>query len=180
MSAVPFPDQIEHFATAVLEIAHAEGDAERITEELYRVAQAIDANPELRDTLADPRVPMERRHAVVAEVLEGRAADTTISLVSFLIMLGRSNEMSEIAVRALELAAAREEEVLAEVRSAVELEAGTVERLTATLAEATGRRVRVSVTVDPSLIGGIVAKVGDTVFDGSVLSRLKELREVWG
>jgi len=55
-----------------------------------------------------------------------------------------------------------------------------VERLTAKLAEMTGRRVRVSVTVDPSLIGGIVAKVGDTVFDGSVLSRLKELREVWG
>ncbi len=180
MSEIPFPDQIDHYAAAVLDIAHAEGDPDRITEELYRVSQAIDASPELHDTLADPRVPMERRHAVVAEVLEGRAADPTIALVSFLVMAGRSNEMREIATRALELAAAREEEVLAEVRSAIDLEPEVVERLTAKLAEMTGRRVRVSVTVDPSLIGGIVAKVGDTVFDGSVLSRLKELREVWG
>ncbi len=180
MSEIPFTDQIERYAAAVLEIAHAEGDADRITEELYRVAQAVDANPELHDTLADPRVPMERRHSVVADVLEGRVADSTISLVTFLIMVGRSNEMREIATRALELAAAREEEVLAEVRSAVALDAATVERLTAKLVEATGRKVRVSVTIDPSLIGGIVARVGDTVFDGSVLSRLKELREVWG
>jgi F-type H+-transporting ATPase subunit delta len=180
MTEIPFADQIEHYATAVLEIAQAEGDANRIIEEVFRVAQGIDANPELRDTLADPRVPMDRRYAVVAEVLEGRADPATISLVSFLVMSERSNELREIATRALALAAAREEEVLAEVRSAIELEPEVVERLAEKLAAATGRRVRMSVTVDPGLIGGLVAKVGDTVFDGSVLSRFKELREVWG
>jgi len=179
MTEVPFTDQIDGYATAVLEIANAEGDPNRLTDELYRVSRAIDTNPALRDTLADPRVPMERRHAVVAEVLEGRVTDITISLVSFLVTSGRSNELGEIAVRALSLAAAREEEVLAEVRSAVELEPDMVERLTEKLAAVTGKRLRVTVTVDPSLIGGLVAKVGDTVFDGSVLSRLQDLREAW-
>ena len=68
---------------------------------------------------------------------------------------------------------------MAEVRSAIELDAATISRLEAKLAAATGKRIKANVIVDTSVVGGLVAKVGDTVFDGSVRSRLQELREAW-
>ena len=79
-----------------------------------------------------------------------------------------------------EMAAAAEDEVVAEVRSAVPLDDATLARLTAKLAATTGRAISVRTIVDPDVIGGVVTKVGDTVYDGSVRSRLQELREAWG
>ena len=69
-------------------------------------------------------------------------------------------EFGEIVARVTELAAAAEEQVVAEVRSAIQLDDQTLDRLTAKLAEATGRSVTVRAVVDPSVIGGVVAKVG--------------------
>ena len=63
------------------------------------------------------------------------------------------------------------------MRTAVELDAGTVDRLTASLSRATGKDVEVKTIVDPSIIGGVVARVGDTVIDGSLSHRMQELRE---
>jgi F-type H+-transporting ATPase subunit delta len=62
----------------------------------------------------------------------------------------------------------------------MELEQIQIERLTAALRSATGRRVQVKIVIDPTVMGGLVAKVGDTVLDGSVQNRFTELREQWG
>ena len=72
-----------------------------------------------------------------------------------------------------------EGEVVADVTSAVELDAATQERLAAKLTEVTGKRVKLHVVVDPSVVGGLIAQVEDTLFDGSVKSRLQDLREAW-
>jgi F-type H+-transporting ATPase subunit delta len=79
----------------------------------------------------------------------------------------------------MQMAAEAEGHVVAEVRSAIELDDATQERLTARLSEVTGRAVKLNVIVDPSVVGGLVAQVEDTLFDGSVRSRLLELREAW-
>ena len=97
-----------------------------------------------------------------------------------LVANGRASDLAPVARRALDLAAEGEEAVVAEVRSAIDLDQATVDRLAAKLSAATGLKVQPQVVVDPSLVGGVVAKVGDTVFDGSVASRLQELREAWG
>ena len=73
-----------------------------------------------------------------------------------------------------------EGEVVAEVRAPFDLDDEQVKRLQAALASATGKRIQVKVVVDPTVIGGVVAKVGDTVLDGSVQHRFSELREQWG
>ena len=79
----------------------------------------------------------------------------------------------------MQMAAEAEGHVVAEVRSAIELDEATKERLAAKLAKVTGRAVTLNVVVDPSVVGGLVAQVEDTLFDGSVRSRLLELREAW-
>ena len=171
---------IEGYATALLAVAGAEGDADGVADELYRVAEAFAGSDELRETLSDANVPLDRKLAIVSDLLGSRASNVTVSLVEMLVATGRIREFGEIVARVTELAAAAEEQVVAEVRSAIQLDDQTLDRLTAKLAEATGRSVTVRAVVDPSVIGGVVAKVGDTVFDGSVRSRLQDLREAWG
>jgi F-type H+-transporting ATPase subunit delta len=180
MDDVTHAQTLAGYATALLAVARAEGDADGIADELFRVAQAFAGSDELRDTLSDPRVPTDRKLGVVSDLLGTRASATTISLVEMLVSTGRIGDFSAIAAEMTELVAAAEEQVVAEVRSAVPLDADTVERLAAQLSATTGKAVSVRTVVDPSVIGGIVARVGDTVFDGSVRNRLQELREAWG
>ena len=168
------------YASGLLAIARAEGDVDGITDELYRVAGAFAGSEELRDTLTDPRVPLERKHGVVSDLLGSRASAATVSLVEMLVSTGRIGDFSEIVSEMTEMAAASQGEVVAEVRSAVPLDDATVARLAQKLAAATGRSISVRTVVDPKIIGGVVTKVGDTIYDGSVRSRLQELREAWG
>jgi F-type H+-transporting ATPase subunit delta len=168
------------YAAALLAVARAEGDVDGITDELFRTARAFNESEELRDTLSDPRVPTERKLGVVSDLLGSRASETTLSLVEMLVSTGRIGDFKAIVAEMTEMAAAAEDEVVAEVRSAIPLDEATVARLAAKLAAATGRKINVRTIVDPDVIGGVVTKVGDTVYDGSVRNRLQELREAWG
>lgn len=171
---------IDGYAAALLEVARAEGDPAGLTDEIYQAAKAIAASPELRDTLADPQVPAGRKQGIVEDLLGPRASQPTVAAVGMLVGAGQTGHLSDIAARMAELAAEREGTVLAEVRSAVSLDAEQITRLEAALSKATRRRVEAKVVVDESVIGGLVAKIGDTVFDGTVKSRFDDMRERWG
>ena len=170
---------VDGYARAMLDVVGAEGKAERLTDELVLVAQAFGESEELQGALSDPLIPFEKKRGIVSDLLEKRASGVTVSLVNMLIGVGRIKDLPEITKRMMELAAEAEGEVVADVTSAIELDAATQERLAARLSEVTGKKVKLHVTVDPSVIGGLVAQVEDTLFDGSVRSRLLELREAW-
>ncbi|MCI0678389.1 MAG: ATP synthase F1 subunit delta [Actinobacteria bacterium] len=170
-------DRAAGYAAAIFELARAEGELERVETELPTVARAISATPDLRSTLTDPQVPAERKQGVIDDLIGGRASHLTVGLVQLVVGLGRVAELPDIARSLLETAAASRERALAEVRSAVPLDEATIERLTKALGEATGRRVEVKVLVDPSVIGGVVARIGDTVIDGSISRKVEELRQ---
>lgn len=173
-------DRISGYASALLAVAGAEADAARISEELSSVARAFATSDDLRATLVDPQIPFERKRAVVADLIGAQTAHVTASLVHMLVAVGRIEEFEEITAAMREQAADAERLTIAEVHTAVPLDAETIERLEAKLSAKTGKRVRAEVIVDPELLGGVVARVGDTVFDGSVRTRLQDLREVWG
>jgi F-type H+-transporting ATPase subunit delta len=170
-------DRIDGYASAVLAVAKAEDRLAEVGDELYTIARTFEASAELRDALADPRIPAERKQGTVADLLEGKASPLTASLVEFIVGAGRGSDLPAIADRLGEQAAGERDRVIAEVRAAIELDAETVARLEESLGRATGRQVEVKTVVDESLIGGIVARVGDTVIDGSVKHRLEQLRE---
>ncbi|MGH8947413.1 MAG: ATP synthase F1 subunit delta, partial [Acidimicrobiia bacterium] len=101
----------------------------------------------------------------------------TVGLVQFIVAQGRTSDIPEIARSFVEKAVESRSKALAEVRSAVPLDEATVERLAAALGKATGKKVEVKVVVDESVIGGIVARVGDVVIDGTVSNAITELRQ---
>ena len=180
MDEITHTQTVSGYAAALLAVARAEGDVDGITDELIRTARAFTSSDELRETLSDPRVPAERKLGVVSDLLGSKASEATVALVEMLVSTGRIRDFAAIAAEMGEMAAAAEGEVVAEVRSAVPLDEATVARLAAKLTAATGKAVSVRTVVDPAIIGGVVTKVGDTVFDGSVRNRLQELREAWG
>ncbi len=171
-------NRIDGYASALLDIAVAEGVG--VADEMFRAAQALNGNAELIDALSDSRVPAERKQGIVDDLIGSRASKVTVAAINFVVAAGQARHLGEIATKLAELAAEAEGEVVAEVRAPLDLDADQLDRLTAALSKATGKRVQVKVIVDPSVIGGVVAKVGDTVLDGSVQSRFTELREQWG
>ncbi len=170
---------LDGYASGLLAIGQAEDGGEALANELFAIGRAFDGSDELRDAITNPQIPVERKQNLLSQVLTGRASSMSIALVNMLVSAGKARDITDIGRLMIEKAALSQELTVAEVRSAIELDPETVSRLEAKLSSATGKRIKANVIVDPSVVGGLVAKVGDTVFDGSVSSRLQELREAW-
>jgi len=170
-------DRINGYARGIFEMASGEGSLDRVESELLTLSRAIETSPELRSSLTDPQLPLDRKQAIVDELIGGRASSLTVGVVQLLVSQNRASELPAIASAVAGAAAASRDKAVAEVRSAVPLDEATVQRLTASLGRATGKDVEVKVVVDPSVIGGIVARVGDTVIDGSIAKRFDSARQ---
>jgi F-type H+-transporting ATPase subunit delta len=178
---VPDRDALVHgYAEALFAVAEAEGALGSIENELFAFAKAVEQNTELRQALTDPALPAENKKAVIDDILGERANPLTASLLGFVVESGRSRELERIVDELATVAAERRQHALAEVRTAVPLSDEQRERLAAALTHATGKSLEVKVVVDPSVIGGVVANVGDEVFDGSVRTRLAEAKRHLG
>jgi F-type H+-transporting ATPase subunit delta len=176
----PDEDLIRGYADALFSVARAEGALPTVEDELYGFAKGLEQHTSLREALTDAALPIENKKAVIAEVLGDRANPVTVSLLGFIVDAGRAREIPAIVERLAQVASTERDHALAEVRSAVELSAAQRDRIAQALAAATGRTIDVKVVVDPSVVGGIVARVGDEVFDGSVSSRLESAKQHLG
>lgn len=170
-------DRTKAYARGIFEMAQGEGDLDRVERELDAVSRAFETSPDLRSSLTDPQLPLEKKQGIVDGLIGGRASSLTVGLVNLVVGQGRISELPAIAVAVAEVAATARAKALAEIRSAVPLDEETVQRLTTALARATGKDIEVKVVVDPSVIGGIVATVGDTVIDGSIAKRFDSVRQ---
>ncbi|MBI2709328.1 MAG: ATP synthase F1 subunit delta [Actinobacteria bacterium] len=168
--------RVDVYAEALFSVARAEGALGEVEDELFRFARALEANDELRDRLADPHIPAALRQQIVEDLLGGRAQPSTTGIVSLLVAAGRAREIPAIVDAMVARSAAAASKEVAEVRSATDLTDDQKVRLADALGRATGKQVEVKVIIDPSVQGGIVARVGDTVIDGSVRRRLEQLR----
>ena len=168
---------VQGYALALFAVAEAEGQLDQVEDELYRFGKIVEARSDLRDALTDPGLPADRKKAVVADLLGGKASPHTVGLLEFLIDRGRARDLPKIIDAVAEVAAERRRKQLAEVRTAVPLDAAHRGRLAAALSRATGREIELKAIVDEAVIGGVVATVGDQVFDGSIRRKLELARE---
>jgi F-type H+-transporting ATPase subunit delta len=169
-------DRIRGYAAGLFEIARAEGELERVEAELHQVGRVFESSEELRNVIADPGVPIERRTGIIHDLLGGRASDATVAAINFVVASGRGRDLPAIADGLVRAAAASRQREVAEVRTAVPLDDDQVRRLEEALARATGKQIELQVIVDPDVVGGVVARVGDVVIDGTVRRRLDSLR----
>jgi F-type H+-transporting ATPase subunit delta len=168
--------RIEGYARGLFEIARAEGTLDEVEDELFRFARSYESSDALRSTLTDEQIPAAKRLAIVEDLLDGKATSTTTQLISMVIGSGRGRDLPAIVDKLVARASHSKHLEVAEVRTAVALTADQQTRLAAALANATGKQVNLKVVVDPSVLGGVVATVGDTVIDGSVRTRIDQLK----
>jgi F-type H+-transporting ATPase subunit delta len=170
-------DVVRGYAEAMFSIAEAEGELEPVEEQVYAFAKMVEKRAEVREALIDPELPNENKRNLIGEVLGERANPVAVNLLGMLVEQGRARDIGRIAESLAEVAAERRQQVVGEVRSAVPLTDAQRRRLAEALSSATGRTVEVKVIVDPDLVGGVVARVGDVIFDGSIRSRLDEAKQ---
>jgi F-type H+-transporting ATPase subunit delta len=168
---------VRGYAEALFRVAAAEGELDAVDRQLFAFAGLLETEARVRDALLDPSLPAENKRGLIADALGERANPFAVNMLAFVVEQGRARELGRIVEELAEVAAETRESAVAEVRSAVPLDEASTTRLATALATATGRQIEVRVVLDPSVVAGLVAKVGDEVFDGSVRSRLEEARE---
>lgn len=170
-------EAIRGYAQALFSVAQAEDALEDVQDELFRFARALDQENQLRETLTDPALPIERKKAVLQDILGERASRHTISIVGFLVEQGKARDLTAIVDELVALASEHRDAAVAEVRTAVQLDDRQRDELAKALEQATGKKVELKVVVDPSILGGVIARVGDQVIDGSIKRRLEMARD---
>jgi F-type H+-transporting ATPase subunit delta len=164
------------YATALFDVARSEGSLSEVEDELFRFARTLETSDDLRTTLTDAGLPVSRRQQILEDLLGDKANPLTVALLTMVVGAGRGRDLLPIIQELVRLSAAEANKALAEVRSAVALTDDQKTRLAQALGTATGKSVELKVVIDPSVLGGLVAQIGDTVIDGSVRTRLDQLK----
>jgi F-type H+-transporting ATPase subunit delta len=171
------------YARALFDVARANasqgrsGDPAQVGADLYAFVSLVGGNDELRRTLINPALPPAVKTNIVAALLERQPLCEPVSrLLHMLAERDRLALLPDIAEIYQERLLDYQQVVRAEVTTAVPLSADKEDALRASLAQATGRQVRLQTSVDPAILGGVVARVGSRVFDGSVARHLERVK----
>ena len=170
-------DRIDGYAEALLAVARAEGNVDGIRSQLGDVARAFEGNDELRSSLSNNLLPAATRAQIVDDILGGKASDTVRALVGMIVSAGRGGDLGAIVQAFAAAAASSAGKKVAVVRSAVALSDDQKVRLTHALSTSTGGPVELENIVDPDVVGGAITTIGDTVIDGSLRTRLNQMRD---
>lgn len=161
---------------ALLAQAEASGALDEVEDELFRFARILGQNPQLALALADPAAPTSAKAGLVDRLLAGRAHPVTVRLVERAVADREHGDLERRLEAYSRVAAARRNRVVAVVRTAVPLDDDQVARLQAAISRSFGREIQLQIDIDPTVLGGVVVRVGDEVVDGSVLRRLAAAR----
>jgi len=172
-------EKIQGYAQAILAVASAESNGAQVEDEIYRFSQVLQSSEELKSTLSDASIPSARRQQIVEDLLDGQATRTTVALVSMIVAAGMGSDIKAIADRVVGLGAESRDKAVAEVYSVVDLSSDQQDRLAAALKSATGKDVEMKIIIDESVMGGLLVQIEDEVIDGTVRTRLKQLREAF-
>ena len=163
---------VKAYAGAIYEIAKAEDEVSQVQDELFRFARILQQQGELRMALTDATRSVADRQRLLSGLLEGRISKSGSAALALLLGAGQIRRLDEIVDALLEISASERESAPVEIVSATELSADQVDRLVAALSKVVGKKLVPHVAVDPSLLGGLVARVGDEIFDGSIKGKL--------
>jgi F-type H+-transporting ATPase subunit delta len=165
------------YANALADIALAQGVAEAVTEQLIGFGALYAESAELRNFLSSPALTKEAKHRVIEKLLARVGGSKIVRNFLFVVVdHQRTHVLPEMIAAFQQVIRQRMGVTEAQVSSAVELSKAQKAEMEFTLERLTGKRVEAKFSTEPELLGGAVVRVGDTVYDGSLRSRLSELR----
>jgi F-type H+-transporting ATPase subunit delta len=166
------------YAAALADVLIARGEARDVQDELSAWERMIRTNPLLMEVFSNPTIPYEQKRKVLGTLItRTRVRPTTANFLQVLLQNQRLTELGEINKRLAHVLDERAGIVSAEVTTARPVPEASQATLRANLARLTGKDVRLSFTTDEELIGGIVTRIGSTIYDGSVRNQLQQFKE---
>ena len=166
------------YATALADVAIERHEEREVQNELDQWATMIESNPQLKEVFANPTIVHDHKRKVLEDLIaRSRVRETTGSFLRVLLKNQRIAQLRDIAARFRHVLDERAGVLAGNVTTARPIPEELKRTLHETLSAATGRTVRLSFNTDETIIGGMVARIGSTVFDGSVQSHLERLAE---
>ena len=166
------------YATALADVLMARGEAHEVQEELAAWERMMQSNPQLQEVFSNPTIPYDQKQKVLATLItRTRVRPTTANFLQVLLQNQRLTELSEVNKRLAQVLDERSGIVSAQVTTARPVPESAQAALQTKLIQMTGKAVRLSFTTDEDLIGGLVTRIGSTIYDGSVRNQLQQVRE---
>ena len=166
------------YAVALADVVLSRGEAREVREELAAWDELLRSNAQLLEVLRHPTIPYERKRGVLEDLItRTRPRPTTANFLKVLLQNHRLAELSEVNAQFAQELDRRSNVVTAQVTTARPLTSDAQEALRARLGELTGSTVRLQFEVDEDLIGGVVTRIGSTLYDGSVRGQLEQIKQ---
>jgi F-type H+-transporting ATPase subunit delta len=166
------------YAKALFAVGKEEGKFEEYNEALQGVAGLYVSHPEVVDALTNPLYPLDIRQKVMAGMVASMGVEKIMAnFLNLLVEKKRAGILSEVAEEYQAMVDNEKNVSHGSVVSAIELSEALQVKVRATLEKLTGKKVELTTSVDPSIIGGIIAKVGDLELDGSIRTQLASLKD---
>ena len=166
------------YASALADVVLDRGEAKEVQQELQQWSELIQANTNLQEVFRNPTIPLDQKRAVLNQLIErAKPRPTTTNFLKVLLQNQRLTELPEINRKFAEILDERAGMVAATITTARPVPNDIQARLSEKLASVTQKKVRLDFERDPDLIGGLVTRIGSTVYDGSVRSQLQQIKE---
>jgi F-type H+-transporting ATPase subunit delta len=166
------------YAKAIFDIGSAQGDLTKLGQDIRSLAKAMNESAELTTVLSNPAIRRGDRRKVIDGLLKTIGVQTASRNLVYLLLDGERMSSLPAISRALDVMIEEKAgRVAAEVVSARPLDGNQLSQINAVLEKLSGKKVSVTTRQDPELLGGVVAKIGDTVYDGSLRTQLRTLRD---
>ncbi|MBV9217557.1 MAG: F0F1 ATP synthase subunit delta [Acidobacteria bacterium] len=166
------------YSTALADVVTTHGDVTAVRKELAAWSELVSSNPDLATVFANPAIAHANKEKVLDQLIaKTKPSQTTANFLRVLLKNGRLTELAEINTRFEAEIEERSGTVSAEITSARELPAAEQKDFQDAIEKLTGKKVTVNYSVDETLIGGVVTRIGSTVYDGSIKTKLENLRE---
>jgi F-type H+-transporting ATPase subunit delta len=166
------------YAAALADVVLDRGEAAEVQAELATWEAMIQSTPNLVEVLRNPTIALDQKRAVLNKLIErAKPRPTTVNFLKVLLQNQRLTDLVEINRKLAETLDERAGMVAATVTTARAVPASSQQQLHAKLTRMTGKKVRVDFATDPDLLGGVVTRIGSTVYDGSVRNQLQQIKE---
>jgi len=166
------------YATALADVAIERREEREVQNELDQWAAMLESSPQLKEVFANPTIVHDQKRKVLEDLIaRSRVRDTTASFLRVLLKNQRLSQLRDVAARYSQVLDERAGMLAGSVTTARPISEDLKKTLHETLSAATGRTLRLTFETDETIIGGLVARIGSTVYDGSVQNHLERLAE---
>ena len=165
------------YASALADVVLERGEAREVQEELAAWEKMFQASPVLPEVFRNPTIALDKKRAVLNKLIDrAQPTSTTTNFLKVLLQNQRLTDLGEINQKFAEILDLRAGMVAATVTTARTVAENAQHDLHAKLLSVTGKKVRINFMTDPELIGGLVTRIGSTVYDGSVRNHLQQIK----